>query len=51
MSNFSYPRYEPSKGYMTEQIQFQYINKAVAKKQLPENADRMAHIIRTMRCS
>ena len=45
MSKFSYPQYEPEKGYMTEQIRQQYINKAVTKKILPENAHRIAPII------
>ena len=42
---FSYPNYAPQHGYMTAQIQQKYIQSAISKKTLPENAHRMAHII------
>ena len=44
-SRFSYPVYQPHNGYMTAQIQRQYIESAIRKKMLPENAHRMANIV------
>ena len=45
MSNFSYPNFPTSSGYMTDKIRQQYIQKAMGKKLLPENAHRMSQII------
>ena len=45
MSNFSHPNFPTSSGYMTDKIRQQYIQKAIAKKLLPENAHRMPQII------
>ena len=45
MTNFSYPNYQPKNGYMTETSMFKYINFAMKKKLLPEDAYRIAKII------
>ena len=45
MSQFSYPNYPTTSGYLTDTIRTQYITKAVEKKLLPENAHRMAHLV------
>jgi truncated hemoglobin YjbI len=45
MSQYSYPHYPTSDGYMTDKIRQNYIKIAIAEKVLPENAHRMAHII------
>ena len=45
MSQFSYPNYPTSSGYLTDAIRAQYMSKAVERKLLPENAHRMAHLV------
>ena len=45
MKNFSYPKYSPQNGYMTETSMLKYISFAMKKKLLPENAHRVAQII------
>lgn len=45
VNDFSYPDFPTGNGYLTEKIQSNYIEIAVANNVLPENAHRMAHII------
>ena len=45
MAGFSYPTYSTDHGYMTEKIRLQYIQAAISKNQLPENAHRMQQVI------
>jgi len=45
MTNTNYPRHKTSNGHMTEKIRSAYIESAISKKLLPDNAHRMAHVI------
>lgn len=45
MSHYSYPSFTPDVGHMTESIRRQYIEKAIAGKQLPRGAHRMPQIL------
>ncbi len=44
-SEFNYPNYPVSNGYLTEKIRLQYIRSAISRKLLPENAHRIQQII------
>jgi len=45
MTQFNYPTFQPSDGYMTERIRQKYITSAIAAGSLPDNAHRMKHIV------
>lgn len=45
MKRFDYPHHPTEEGYLTAQIRRKYIDHAIAKGLLPENAQRMAHVI------
>ena len=45
MSSFNYPDFPTASGYLTDKIRLQYIEAAVVKGLLPENAHRMPDVI------
>lgn len=45
MNSFDYPTFPTANGYMTEKIRTKYIQRAIAEKNLPENAHRMPQIL------
>ena len=45
LSEISYPEFPTSMGYMTEAVRTKYIEEAIARKLLPENAHRMPEVL------
>jgi len=45
MKNYDYPNYPTQEGYLTAQVRQKYIDSAIDRKLLPDNAHRMAHVV------